>query len=126
MKRVSLPIIVLFAMALFSVRVAPAQAADIYLVYTSDGKLIKKELQESLSDDLDIKVYNASLLVIADYTGKQKATSKLKRARIVVFLDDVAQELFGEEAFDNAILITESNQENISKILENMSNVSSE
>ncbi len=81
---------ILFGVAVASAAVASpaiAQHVDLYVLYTSRDRVQKNELLSALPGDLSVKAYNTNLLALADYSGKQRAMTKLETARIVVILN---------------------------------------
>jgi hypothetical protein len=84
-----------------------AKATDIYLVYSGANKETKEEIQEALPETIEVKSYNAYLLAIADYSGKQKVIAKLSQAKMIVMLDEEAKEAFEDTEFDNIIYTIE-------------------
>lgn len=70
--------------------IAPAawsQELDVYVVYSGRDRADKNELMRALPEELSVKAYNADLLAIADYSGKQKTIAKLETASVVVILN---------------------------------------
>ena len=67
----------------------PAHAAgvDVYLVYVGADKSVKNNIVSALPEQLVVKHYNASMLKMADYSGKQKVVTKLSKAKLVVFIN---------------------------------------
>ena len=96
--------VVVTAISVFSFAfVAVASATDIYLVYGGSDKASMKEIKKALPGDLKVKSYNVDMLAMADYSGKQKAVSKLSRAKVVVLINGKAQEALGEEGFPSKV-----------------------
>ncbi|PCJ99337.1 MAG: hypothetical protein COA45_04665 [Zetaproteobacteria bacterium] len=90
-------------LAVFTTNPCVASATDIYLVYSGANRDIKNQIQDALSSELDIKSYNTSLLVIADYSGKQKVIAKLSQAGLVVMLDENSIQDLDNSAFENVV-----------------------
>ena len=87
---------------------ARAEGLDLYVVYSGKDKKEKDQLVELLPKDLSIKTFNVGLLVLADYSGKQKAVAKLGRARMVVFLQGAPTEFPKGTQVKADLLIVES------------------
>lgn len=70
--------------------VSLAQAADVdlYLVYSGKSKKLKIAVKKAIPDGFNVKTYNVNLLVLADYSGVQKAASKIAKAKVVIMLQD--------------------------------------
>ena len=100
---------ILAAFVVFSGLTAPALTArqvDVYIVYASSDRDAKNELTGALPDGLSVKSYNSNLLALADYSGKQKALSKLERASVVVILNDAPLDhLSGRLGDANVLLV---------------------
>lgn len=93
-----------------------AHAIDVYLVYVGEDKAAQKELKAGLAEKgLDIKSYNADLLVLADYSGKQKVSTKLSSAKVVVFVGDKAKDVLGDKKFHSVISVEDASE--IDKVL---------
>lgn len=83
-----------------------ALSLDVYVVYSGKGKKEKDQLIKSLPKDFSVKVYNADLLAIADYSGKQKAIAKLGKAQIVVVLQDTPMKILkGSEVTSDLLVV---------------------
>ncbi|PCJ47064.1 MAG: hypothetical protein COA99_01690 [Moraxellaceae bacterium] len=110
---------VIITLTSFSVNAA---APDIYLVYAGSDKSLAKSIKKSLSSKGKIKLYNASILLMADYSGKQKAVARLSKAKLVVFVSGAAKptDLIDEGAIPGAVSVIGEGEENISKILSSL------
>ena len=97
--------------------VPASAAADIFLVYIGVDKKIQKTVKGSLPGDLKVKSYNASLLAMADYSEKQKAVSKITKAKLVVFITSKPVKLLGDPSIDNTLTIESGDQSEIDKII---------
>ena len=99
---------ILAAFVVFSGLTAPALTArqvDVYIVYASNDRDAKNELTGALPDGLSVKFYNSNLLALADYSGKQKALSKLERASVVVILNDAPLDHLSGRLADADVLL---------------------
>ncbi len=94
-------------------------AADInvYLVYVGADKKIVKIIRSSLPKDLAVRKYNASMLLMADYSGKQKVIAKLSKAKLVVFMGDSPKKLLGQHQFKKQITISGAGEAELKQIL---------
>jgi hypothetical protein len=72
-----------------------AQDVDVYLVYSGRARAEKNAIAEALASHLNVTEYNADLLALADYSGKQRVIARMGRARVVVVVSDRAMELVG-------------------------------
>ena len=79
--------------------------ADIYIVYIGKGKKIQQMVKKSLPSEFNVKSYNASILAKADYSGKQKAVSKLSSAKLIVFVSTKPFALLGKPKLKNTVTI---------------------
>ena len=94
-----------------------AKNIDVYLVYSGSDRKLQKSIKKALPKTLRIKAYNASLLMMADYSGKQKALAKVSSARVVVWISLQAHELMDKVELTNAIASAPSIEETVSKII---------
>lgn len=96
-----------------------AQAADVsvYLVYVGADKKTVKSIRSSLPKGLSVRKYNASMLLMADYSGKQKVIAKLSKAKLVVFMGDNPKKLLGQHQFEKQITISGGGEAELKKIL---------
>lgn len=108
MKRVAL-MILLFVLSIGFVppRYASAANIDVYLVYSLKEKALKVAVEKQLPPNLAIKSYNADLLAIADYSGKQKVIAKLSRATVVTLIGRKATTLLRDTSLKNSVTISE-------------------
>lgn len=82
---------------------------DVYVVYAGRNKKDKKQIIKALSQNgIDAKGYNVDLLAIADYSGKQKALSKISKAHIVVIIKDAPIEALAGTRFDHYVMVVDS------------------
>lgn len=93
--KISTLIIFLFSLTL--------SATDAYIAYSSKDKALKSRIEKALSS-LKVKSYNANLLAVADYSGKQKAVGKLERASIVILVGQKVQDIFKGHKFSKKII----------------------
>ena len=81
---------------------------DIYVVYSGTSKKDKKGLKKVIPKSLRTKYYNADLLAVADYSGKQKAISKFNRAKIVIIVGDAPMHLLDGARLSKKLIIFNS------------------
>ncbi len=93
---------------------APKRATDVYVVYTMKNKQVKKILKGLMPGSIKTKFYNADLLTVADYSGKQKAVSKFERSRLVVFVGDAPIKLLEGSELKVPVLIINSALQGVS------------
>lgn len=93
-----------------------AADVDVMVVYTGENKELYKSIKKELSGNLKIKSYNASLLMMADYSGKQKATAKISTAALVVIITEKPMELLGNPEFSNSVIVSGDGEEELRKI----------
>ena len=99
---------ILAAFVAFFGLTAPALTArqvDVYIVYASSDRDAKNELLGALPEGMSAKSYNSNLLALADYSGKQKALSKLERASVVVILNDAPLDHLSGRLADAVVLL---------------------
>ncbi len=85
-----------------------AQDLDVYIVYSGKNKKDQKQLKGVLPQNLTVKSYNVDLLVLADYSGKQKVIAKLGRARVIVILHDRPMEILEGSKVKTNLLVVKS------------------
>ena len=85
-RRISARLLVFILLPTIPSGIVGAQELDVYIVYSSGERAEKDEILAALPGDLQVKTYNADLLVLADYSGKQKVMSKIDGARIALVL----------------------------------------
>lgn len=97
----------------------PVDAAppDIYIVYVNSEKVLKNSLKIKLSKRHGLKIFNASSLAMADYSGTQKAISKLSTAKLVLMLTDSPLALFNNHQFENTLVVSGDSEDDIAKII---------
>lgn len=104
--------LVLFGILLFSegvfFRSAQAEGVDVYFVYAGRDKKESDGLVNELRKELSVKTYNADLLVLADYSGKQKAVARLEKARMVLVFQDSPWKLLKGAQVNTGLLIVKS------------------
>ncbi len=83
-------------------------AADVYLIYSGKNKADKKLFKKAFPKGIKVKAYNADLLAVADYSGKQKAAAKFDRARVIVILRDRPMEMLEGIGLSKDLIIVES------------------
>jgi len=106
MKFIKITFVCVSFLLAFIAVVPSANATDVFLVYAGEDKSIKKEVEDSLAKDFKVKSYNVDLLALADYSGKQKAISKISKAKLVVFIKDKAAEILDKGSFPNVFSVT--------------------
>ena len=67
---------------------AAAAAQDVYVVYSGKDRAFKDQIVGGFPAGVNVKQYNADLLALADYSGKQKVIAKLSRAKVILILGD--------------------------------------
>jgi len=97
--------------------VVHAGSLDIYIVYVSSESALKKSLKGKLSQDHGVKVFNAGGLATADYSGKQKAISRISSANLVVLLTDKPLTHFDGYEFEKFIVVSSDSVEELEKIV---------
>ena len=84
---------------------ADAQDTDVYVVYSRATKADKNQLLKAFSKSYSVKAYMADLLVVADYSAKQKILARFGSARLVVLLPGVAVETLKGSTIRAPVLI---------------------
>jgi len=107
----------LFFAGFFVVIPSHSFAQDIYIVYAGTDKNIQKELKSVLSENFKVKSFNVGLLAMADYTGKQKAITKISKAKVVVLINEKPAELLGDAEFASVVTVSSSSRSAIDAIL---------
>lgn len=81
-------------------------ALDAYVIYSGKNYQEKESFLATLPKEFSVKSYNADLLAVADYSGKQKALTKFQRASvIVILLDEPMQLLRGATVKSNLVIV---------------------
>lgn len=88
--------------------VARAEGLDLYVVYTGKYKKEKDRLLSVLPKDLTVKAYNTDFLVLADYSGKQKAITRFEKARMIVVIHEAPMRPLKGARVKTALLIINS------------------
>ena len=99
------------ALALFSLlgmSVTAASAQDVYVVYSGKDRAFKNQIVGAFPANLKVKQYNADLLALADYSGKQKAATKISRAEVVVIIGDKPMTILKKVKIKSNVLIVRS------------------
>ena len=86
---------------------------DIYIAYSGKNKKTMKTLKQAFQSNLTVKSYNVDLLVLADYSGKQKAIARLERANLIVIISDAAMESLSGTSLNTDLLILQSLKETV-------------
>jgi hypothetical protein len=87
---------------------------DACVVYAGKNKKDKKQIMRALSKSgLTAKAYNSDLLTIADYSGKQKAITKISQSNIVVIIKDSSMEALSGTRFSHYVMVVNSVKTNI-------------
>ena len=89
------------------------EGLDVYIIYSGKTRGAIHLLAKSIPKYLSVKSYNANLLVLADYSGKQKAISKFHRARLIVILGDQTLEILESGKLKRALVIVGSTKTNM-------------
>lgn len=89
---------------------------DVYITYMGGDRTIKEVVKAALPSNLRIKNYNASALVMADYSGKQKAIAKLSKSKLVVVINQQTINILGSPSFPNYIVIENGDAADIENI----------
>ncbi len=109
--------LVLFGILLFSegvfFRSAQAAGVDVYFVYAGRDKKESDRLLNELPKELSVKTYNADLLVLADYSGKQKAVARMEKARMVLIFQDSPLKLLTGAQVNTGLLIVKSAKQSL-------------
>lgn len=108
--------IVVFTLALFSLlgmSVTAASAQDVYVIYSGKDRAFKNQIVGAFPEDVKVKEYNADLLVLADYTGKQKAVTKISRAAVVLIIGDKPMDILMNSKIKANLLIVRSVKKNV-------------
>jgi hypothetical protein len=101
---------------MFGANQAFAGGIDIFVVYSGEDKAINKAVKGALKESYQVKSYNVDLLALADYTGKQKVTSKISKAKLVVFVKSEARATIGEKGISNFLEVQDGSPETITRI----------
>lgn len=81
-------------------------ALDAFVVYSGKNYQEKESFLATLPKEFSAKSYNADLLAVADYSGKQKALTKIQRASvIVILLDEPMLLLKGATVKSNLVIV---------------------
>ena len=91
-RRISALLVALILLPTIPSGIARAQEIEVYIVYSSGERAEKDEILRALRGDVSVRTYNADLLVLADYSGKQKVMAKLDLARIALVLGGTSLE----------------------------------
>lgn len=94
-----------------------ATGVDVYLVYLGADKSVQKQLKADLPGNLKVKAYNAGILTMADYSGKQKAIGKLSQAKVVALVTEKPLALLENHQFKNSVVISNGDQADIDTII---------
>lgn len=94
-----------------------AADVNVYLVYVGTDKKMAKNIRSSLPKNLTVRKYNASMLLMADYSGKQKVIAKLSKAKLVVYIGDSPKKLLGQHKFAKQVTIAGAGEAELQKIL---------
>ncbi len=109
-KRFVAPALVLFSLLGMS---AAAAAQDVYVVYSGKDRAFKNQIVGAFPEDVKVKQYNADLLALADYTGKQKAVTIISRAEVVVIIGDKPMDILKKTKIKANVLILGSVKKNV-------------
>ena len=96
---------VAFAVVLFAGMTAMVSAQDVYIVYSGKDRTLKQKVANAFPKTMKVKEYNVDLLALADYSGKQKAITKVSRADVVVIVGDKAMDILKRTKIKGHLLI---------------------
>jgi hypothetical protein len=82
-----------------------AHAQDVRVLFDGKSKNTMKTVVGAFPKGTDVKSYNVGLLVLADYSGRQKAVAKLNRASVVIIVGDSAQRRLAGCKFTTDVLV---------------------
>ncbi len=85
-----------------------AQGVDVYVVYSGRDGGLRNQVVGAMPGNLDVKTYNVDLLALADYSGKQKAVSKISRAGVVVIVGSRPMQLLNKTKIKSNLLVVGS------------------
>ena len=108
--RFAVPALTLFSLLGMS---AAASAQDVYVVYSGKDRALKNQIVGAFPEDVKVKQYNADLLALADYTGKQKVVTIISRAEVVVIIGDKTMEVLKKTKIKANVLIVGSVKKNV-------------
>ena len=83
-------------------------ALDAYVVYSGKDYQDKEIFMATLSKDFSLKSYNIDLLTVGDYSQKQKALAKFKKASAIVFLFDEPMKVLSGSTLSPDLIIVQS------------------
>ena len=89
------------------------EGLDVYIIYSGKTRGAIHLLAKSLPKHLSVKSYNANLLALADYSGKQKAISKFHQARLIVILGDQSLRILETGRMKRPLVIVGSTKKDI-------------
>ncbi|PCJ16698.1 MAG: hypothetical protein COB04_10280 [Gammaproteobacteria bacterium] len=109
--------------SLYSVSVN-AGPPDVYVVYLADDKALGKSIVSALPKQYKVKKYNATILLISDYSGKQKTALRLSKAKVVVFVNGkhTPTKLLDPKDFNNLVSVKSNQVGEIDRIVAGLSN----
>ena len=81
---------------------------DAYVIYAGKNRKETEAFLKNLPKDLSVKTYNSDLLAVADYSGKQKALTKLERASVIVMFSDEPLKLLRGAMLKSNLVIVQS------------------
>ncbi|PCI46086.1 MAG: hypothetical protein COB51_07925 [Moraxellaceae bacterium] len=125
----SVVIVALVSFAFFSVPVVYAGAPDVYVVYLAKDKKLGKSVALAIANMLPessrVKSYNATILLVSDYSGKQKTAARLSKAKLVVFVKGrhSPAEVLDSNDFDNLVQVQSISDEDLAKVRENFQGI---
>ena len=92
---------------------AAAAAQDVYVVYSGKDRAFKDQIVGGFPAGVNVKQYNADLLALADYSGKQKAVTTISRAEVVVIIGDKPMDILKKSRIRANVLILRSVKKNV-------------
>ena len=81
---------------------------DVYVLFSRDSKADKDRVVSALSKNHSVKAYMADLLLVADYSAKQKIVAKVGSARLVVVVAGSASKALKGSTIRAPVLVTNS------------------
>lgn len=89
------------------------EGLDIYIVYSGKTRGAVSLLAKSIPRELSVKSYNANLLALADYSGKQKAISRFHQAKLIIILGDQSLRILESGRMKRPLIIVGSTKKDI-------------
>ena len=83
-------------------------ALDAYVLYSGKNSQEKLSFLATLPKEVSVKSYNVDRLSVGDYSERQKALSKFKKASAVVLLLDEPMKVLGDTTLSRDLIIVQS------------------